>query len=152
MRTRTDLVALAVAVCAAVGGCGGGDNSLTGSIASSHALAFDSVLFRQVATSYVLQYTSGAQIPFKLIYTGAAPAVNQTVNLDFSATGNAAVTRATSDLLMFPAASGGTLTLGTDLTKVTEGSTVSGRFGVKFTSGQTVNGTFAAPFSKAVIN
>ena len=111
---------------------------------------------RALATSYKVTYTRGTapvETVADLVYTqktAAAIAAGQVLMLDFSASGNAAVTRATVDGLAFPAAASGTLTFDVDLPLgLAAGSTVKGHFGVFFTSGDTLSGTFSAPLSRA---
>lgn len=150
LRALLFVIALCAALAVLPGACGQGDNTLTGSIGQTHPLGFDTVTLRQIGASYRVTYLRGAQTVCGLIYTAppaTPPQPGQTITLDFKPSGNAALTRATSDQLMFPAADSGTLTFDVDLS---EGATVSGRFGVRFAGGQAMQGTFAAPLTRAM--
>jgi hypothetical protein len=137
--------ALALVLLSALAGCGEGDLALSGSIGRTHPLGFQTVEVRRLGASYAVAYLRGPETAARLAYVPAGPIpVGAPIVLDFSARGNAGLSRATSDALSFPPAKDGTLTFSTD-PAAAAGAEVRGRFGVQFTSGDTLSGSFAAP-------
>lgn len=145
MRSRIRTIALLLGLF----GCGGSGNSLSGSIATTHGLSFDTVTLRQLDTAYVVAYlrTAKMETVARVVYDprGMSVPIGQQLQLDFGQNGkpgNAAVSRATADGLTFPPAQSGTFVFDND--PLGSGD-VSGHFGVLFSGGQTLGGAFSAP-------
>jgi hypothetical protein len=139
--------ALAVLVVSSASGCTD-ETTLTGSIASSHDLAFDDVTLRLFTDqrAYELKYLQGLEgggddVVAKIVFDEPEGGIALDTAIDLVAQ-NGVVERITAANDPFPSLQKGTLTFTTG--GVDDGDDTRGRFNTTFDNGRTLNGTFAA--------
>lgn len=152
-RPCTDVViALALVSAALSGGCAE-QTTLTGSIGSSHDLAFDDVTLRLFTDqgAYELKYLhaldgGGDDVVAKVVFD--APEGGVVLGDDIDLVGqNGVVERITAKNDPFPTMQTGTLTFTAG--GVDDGDDTRGHFNTTFDNGRTLNGTFATTLQHA---
>ena len=152
MRRSSFAVAAAfVAVSASfLGGCAA-DNTLTGSIGTSHDLTFDDVTLRIFGDQQAIELKylhalegGGDDIVAKVVFDEPDGRVDLDEDIDLVGH-NGVVERITAKNDPFPAMQSGTLTF----TAADDQQFIRGHFNTTFENGRTLNGTFAATMTEA---
>ena len=137
---------IGIVVATTVVGCAD-DNTLTGSIGTSHDLAFDDVTLRLLTdqNAYELKYLhalegGGDDVVAKIVFDTPESGVALDDDIDLAAN-NGVVERITAKNDPFPTMQTGTFTFTAG--GVDDGDVTRGQFNTTFDNGRTLNGTFA---------